>query len=123
MHLKRYRRETVKDALRAVREDLGPNALILSTRMVSARGVRGWFGGRVVEVAAAERPGMSESRHVAEPAAHKVDRSLDEVVARLQAIGLDPALARDVAKALPVNRRRGATLESIRETLELQLAP
>ena len=124
MHLKRYRRETVKEALRAVREDLGPNALILSTRMVAARGVRGWFGGRVVEVtAAAERPSMSESRHVDETVATKADRSIDEVVARLQAIGLDPVLARDVAKALPVNRRRGATLETIRETLELQLAP
>jgi flagellar biosynthesis protein FlhF len=124
MHLKRYRRETVKEALRAVREDLGPNALILSTRMVAAMGVRGWFGARVVEVtAAAERPTMSESRHVNEPVASKGDRSIDEVVARLQAIGLDPVLARDVAKALPINRRRGATLETIRETLELQLAP
>jgi flagellar biosynthesis protein FlhF len=124
MHLKRYRRETVKEALRAVREDLGPNALILSTRMVTATGVRGWFGARVVEVtAAAERPTMSESRHVDEPVASRADRSIDEVVARLQAIGLDPVLARDVAKALPVNRRRGATLETIRETLELQLAP
>jgi flagellar biosynthesis protein FlhF len=124
MHLKRYRRETVKEALRAVREDLGPNALILSTRMVAARGMRGWFGGRVVEVtAAAERPTMSESRHVDEAVASKADRSIDEVIARLQAIGLDPALVRDVAKALPVNRRRGATLETIRETLELQLAP
>jgi flagellar biosynthesis protein FlhF len=124
MHLKRYRRETVKEALRAVREELGPDALILSTRMVAATGVRGWFGARVVEVtAAAERPTLSESRHVDEPVAAKVDRSIDEVVARLQAIGLDPVLARDVAKALPVNRRRGATLETIRETLELQLAP
>ena len=124
MHLKRYRRETVKDALRAVREDLGPNALILSTRMVAATGVRGWFGARVVEVtAAAERPTMSETRQVDEPVAARSDRSLDEVVARLQAIGLDPVLARDVAKALPVNRRRGATLETIRETLELQLTP
>jgi flagellar biosynthesis protein FlhF len=124
MHLKRYRRETVKDALRAVREDLGPDALILSTRMVAANGVRGWFGGRVVEVtAAAERPGMSEDRHVDEPAAGKVDRALDEITARLQAAGLDGQLARDVAKALPSNRRRGATLETIRETLELQLAP
>jgi flagellar biosynthesis protein FlhF len=123
MHLKRYRRETVKDALRAVREDLGPNALILSTRMVAASGVRGWFGGRVVEVtAAAERPGVSEVRHVEEPAAGKVDRALDEITARLQAAGLDGQLARDVAKALPVGRRRGATLETIRETLELQLA-
>jgi flagellar biosynthesis protein FlhF len=124
MHLKRYRRETVKEALRAVREDLGPNALILSTRMVSAQGVRGWFGARLIEVtAAAERPAMSDTRHVEEPVAQKVDRSIDEVVARLQAAGLDGGLARDVAKALPVNRRRGATLETIRETLELQLAP
>ncbi len=124
MHLKRYRRETVKDALRAVREDLGPNALILSTRMVAAAGVRGWFGGRVVEVtAAAERPSVSVDRHVDEPPVRKSDRATDEVTARLQAAGLDAALARDVARALPAGRRRGATLDAIRETLELQLAP
>jgi flagellar biosynthesis protein FlhF len=124
MHLKRYRRETVKEALRAVREDLGPDALVLSTRMVAAAGVRGWFGARVVEVtAAAERPGMSAPRHVEEPAPRKVDRATDQIAAQLQAAGLDPMLARDVAQALPANRRRGATLETIRETLELQLAP
>ena len=137
MHLKRYRRETVKEALRAVREDLGPDALILSTRLVAAPGVKGWFGGRVIEVtAAAERPAMSEPRHtgVAEPraaakawrseeaVASRADRATDEVVARLQAAGLDGALARDVARALPRSKRRGATLQSIRETLELQLA-
>jgi flagellar biosynthesis protein FlhF len=136
MHLKRYRRETVKDALRAVREDLGPDALILSTRLVAAAGVRGWFGGRVVEVtAAAERPPMSEARQtVDDPAdprwlpavtgrsAEPQDRALDEVIAKLQAAGMDPGLARDVARALPANKRRGATLQTIRETLELQLA-
>ena len=124
MHLKRYRRETVKEALRAVREDLGPDALILSTRLVAAAGVRGWFGGRVVEVtAAAERPAMSDVRQpAAEPAPSREDRALDEIVARLQASGLDPALARDVARALPASKRRGATLQTIRETLELQLA-
>jgi flagellar biosynthesis protein FlhF len=128
MHLKRYRRETVKEALRAVREDLGPDALVLSTRMVAAAGVRGWFGGRVVEVtAAAERPGMSDARQAAEnPAsqrAARVDRATDQITAQLEAAGLDGALARDVAKAMPASRRRGATLETIRETLELQLAP
>jgi flagellar biosynthesis protein FlhF len=123
MHLKRYRRETVKEALRAVREDLGPDALVLSTRMVSATGVKGWFGRRVVEVtAAAERPAMSAPRHVEEPATSKADRALDEVVARLTAAGMDPMLARDVARALPASKRRGATLQTIRETLELQLA-
>jgi flagellar biosynthesis protein FlhF len=124
MHLKRYRRETVKQALRAVREDLGPNALILSTRLVAAQGVRGWFGARVIEVtAAAERPGLSADRHVEEPTISKTDRATDEIAARLQAAGLDGTLARDVAKALPPSKRRGATLETIRETLELQLAP
>src|SRR5688500_2095159 len=124
MHLKRYRRETVKEALRAVREDLGPDALILSTRLVAAAGVRGWFGGRVVEVtAAAERPAMSEVRQaVEEPTPSREERALDEIIARLQASGMDPALARDVARALPANKRRGATLQTIRETLELQLA-
>ena len=128
MHLKRYRRETVKEALRAVREDLGPDALVLSTRMVAAPGVKGWFGRQVVEVtAAAERQAMSEPRHVAAPApapaATRAERATDEVVARLQAAGLDGALARDVARALPRGKRRGATLQTIRETLELQLAP
>jgi flagellar biosynthesis protein FlhF len=124
MHLKRYRRETVKDALRAVREDLGPDALVLSTRMVAAPGIRGWLGARVVEVtAAAERPTMSANRQAEEPPVSKSDRATDEIAARLVAAGLDGVLARDVAKALPVNRRRGATLETIRETLELQLAP
>src|SRR3712207_4659475 len=123
MHLKRYRRENVKKALRAVREDLGPDALILSTRLVAARGGRGGVGGPIVEVTAgAERPGVSGARHVSEPAPSKAERGLDEVMAKLQATGLDPALARDVARALPTAKRRGATLQTIRETLELQLA-
>ena len=41
MHLKRYRSETVRDALAAAREELGPNALVLSTRTVPATGWRG----------------------------------------------------------------------------------
>ena len=34
MHYKRYYGATVRDALRAVKEDLGPSALVLSTRTV-----------------------------------------------------------------------------------------
>ena len=140
MHLKRYRRETVKDALRAVREELGPDALVLSTRVVAAPGMKGWFGARVVEVtAAAERPTVSgeerrqgvpgdRDRQVAsEPpvARQRADaaRAADEITARLQAAGLDGALARDVADALPARHRRGASLELIRRTLMNQLAP
>src|SRR5687768_12975543 len=130
MHLKRFRRETVKEALRAVREELGPDALVLSTRVVAARGVKGWFGSRVVELtAASERPDVSEDRQAAaettikrSPAADAA-RAGDEITARLQAAGLDGALARDVAEALPARHRRGASLELIRRTLMNQLAP
>jgi flagellar biosynthesis protein FlhF len=122
MHLKRFKRETVKEALRAVREELGADALILSTRVVAAPGMRGWFGARVVEVtAAAERPTMSDDRQA--PASKPVDRSADELAARLHAAGLEGALARDVAAAFPARRRRGATTDLIRRMLAEQLAP
>ncbi len=141
MHLKRFRRETVKEALRAVREELGPDALVLSTRVVAAPGLKGWLGRRVVEVtAAADRPTVSEDRHPDTDAATAVRqragslvtaadtaaaaaRAADEITARLQAVGLDPAMARDVADALPARHRRGASLELIRRTLMTQLAP
>jgi hypothetical protein len=66
MHLKRYQRQTVQEALRAVRADLGPDALVLSTRLVTTAGSRGWPGKRLVEVtAAADRPAMTVDRQEA----------------------------------------------------------
>ena len=136
MHLKRFRAQTVKEALRAVREELGPDALVLSTRVVSAPGMKGWFGARVVEVtAAAERSTMSDGRHedaaptpapapvpsAAAKRAAETARATDELTARLHAAGLEGPLARDVADALPARHRRGASLELIRQTLMKQL--
>jgi flagellar biosynthesis protein FlhF len=123
MHLKRYRRETVQDALRAVREELGPTALILSTGVVPASGIRGWLGRRVVEVtAAAEREDVSEVR---QPSGQPTDerRAVNAIAARLDAAGLDPDLAREVAEAHPAHGRRGATVQSLRRTMAEQLAP
>jgi flagellar biosynthesis protein FlhF len=139
MHLKRYRSETVKDALRAVREDLGPNALVLSTRSVTATGVRGLLGKREVEItAAAERHEVPEVRHLDPPPGAKArkprsgqalrlrsglaERAAGEISARLQASGLDASLAAEIAAQHPVNRRRGANLESLRTTLATELA-
>jgi flagellar biosynthesis protein FlhF len=123
MHLKRYRRETVKEALRAVREDLGPDALVLSTRTVTALGMRGLFGAKEVEItAAAERFAVSEDRQgltTERPAA----RGGNEIAARLEAGGMDPALAREIAAAHPASRRRGATTQQLRTTLVNQLTP
>ncbi|MEW6321182.1 MAG: hypothetical protein AB1635_08835 [Acidobacteriota bacterium] len=53
MQLKRVTRPTVKEALAAVRAELGPHALVLSTRLVPASGLRGLVGQRDVEVTAA----------------------------------------------------------------------
>jgi flagellar biosynthesis protein FlhF len=120
MHLKKYRRPTVKDALRAIREELGPDALVLSTEMVPVRGVRGWIGRREVEVtAAAERIMVSETR----PSGAELEETLAsrEIVARLEAGGMDRALAREIAGAMP-SGRRSATIDTLRRTLTEQLA-
>jgi flagellar biosynthesis protein FlhF len=126
MHLKRYQRQTVQDALRAVREDLGPEALVLSTRLVTAPGPRGWFGGRFVEItAAASRPAVTDRRHPADAAAVPLDvqRSHDAIAARLEAAGLDGELAREVATAHPRHKRRDVSLSALCATLATQLAP
>ena len=74
MHYKSYRGPTVRDALRAVKDDLGPSALVLSTRMVRSSGLRGLMGARVVEVTAAlERVEVSDERQAetaSRPASH-----------------------------------------------------
>jgi flagellar biosynthesis protein FlhF len=178
MHLRRFRRETVQDALRAAREALGPGALVLSTRTVSAPGVRGLFGARYVEVtAAAERPEVSDFRPSEDPEGsalrarlsgivgrtrqdspardgeggspvaigpaartkrtrrglaklasiarndEKRDRAVASLAARLQATGLDAALAQDVATAHSSGFRGGATIHDLRKTLADRLAP
>ena len=128
MHLKRYRRPTLKDALRAIREELGPDALVLSTREVTATGVRGMIGRREIEVtAAAERHELPDSRHMAsEPVAaaprrSRADRAIDQIAARLEAGGLSADHAREIAASHPTGRRRGADAESLRVTLEREL--
>ena len=110
----------MKDALRAVREELGPDALVLSTAFVPVRGLRGWLGAREVEVtAAAERMHVPEGRRrKAVPDAEAAGR---EVAARLQAGGMAPELARDIAAAMPTRRRRAATAETLRRALAEQL--
>ena len=125
----------MQDALRAAREELGAGALVLSTRVVAAPGARGWFGRRHVEVtAAAERPLVSDDRHArpdgrqsdgpfATGRAHEREqRAVASLTAQLQATGLDPALAHDIATAHPTPNRRGATIHSLRKTLAGQLA-
>jgi hypothetical protein len=63
MHLNRYQRQTVQEALRAMRADLGPATVVLLAWIVPAPHHRGSRAGRLVEVtAAADRPAMTEDR-------------------------------------------------------------
>jgi len=122
MHLKRYRGKTLKDALRAVRQDLGPNALVLSTHVVQDRGPRGWIGGTVVEIAAAiERPDMPDVSALRHTVNDPLDREVEALAARLGASGLEPGIARAVAASHPVEKRRTALAANLHTTLADQL--
>ena len=122
MHLRTYRGTSVRELLAQARIELGPDALVLSTRMASAGGFKGLFGGRVVElVAATERP-VSANRPFELPTRH-VPAPDNEIVARLCASGLDRSLAIEVAAAVPAGRRRGASVAQIGRALGDRLDP
>jgi flagellar biosynthesis protein FlhF len=91
---------------------------------VPKHGVRGWLGGREVEVTAAVdhevsavRPPAQRNRPVAD-----APPGDDPIVARLCAGGLDAALASEVAATLPAASRRGASFASLRGALASRLA-
>jgi flagellar biosynthesis protein FlhF len=130
MQLKRYRSKTVRDALAQARADLGPSALVMSTRLVAAAGWRGWMGQRVVEVIAAPNRDMSKSRPdvpIAGQHAHESEASADAdnsviagteaIVARLRAAGLDRQLASEVASAIPRSKQRQVSIALIRHAV------
>lgn len=124
MHLKRYRMPTVQEALARVREDLGPGALVLSTRLVSRRGPAGWFGGREVEItAAADRRQVSENRPSEVSVRQPAPSADNEIVAKLRAAGLDPDLAQAVFAAIPRSARRAASVPTLRRALAECLRP
>jgi flagellar biosynthesis protein FlhF len=121
MQLKRYRVATVAEALNRARAEMGPDALVLSTRLVRARGVRGWLGARGVEVTVAIERGMSEHRPPCPAVRHDQRPAEDAIVARLRAGGLDATFAREVAATLPRGARRGASLVGLRGALAARL--
>jgi flagellar biosynthesis protein FlhF len=121
MFLKRFRGATVREALAQARTELGPNAIVLSTSLQPAAGMRGWLGAREVEIAAAAergvsdvRPGRSEGRQAA-PA--------DPLAARLSAAGFDAAFAAGVAARVSARARRQTSDAALRAALAQELSP
>jgi flagellar biosynthesis protein FlhF len=134
MQVKKFRQPTVKEALSAVREELGADALVLATEMVPARGVRGWLGTRDVQVTAAlpEEPlqsrqpvverRTSDTRQGINQSISQSDPSKDNIVSRLLASGLDRAMSEALAESIPSAERRGASIAQLRTALAKQLA-
>ena len=131
MHVKRLYRTTVREALTAAREELGPGALVLSTEFVPAPGWRGWLGQRVVRLtAAAERPAADTSGLV-EVSADRPEAPVRRqpaltgvqagVVARLRAAGLDTALAEAVALRMTPSECRGGSEAALLRALAAEL--
>jgi len=129
MDFKRFRTETVQDALREARSELGREAMILSVRTVRAAGMKGLFGARNVEVtAAAARPRVSAGRQPAAapatPPAARQGRAVAELAARLEAGGVDMALAVELARHhLAVAPGKGRSLEALTASLADALGP
>ncbi|MGD9906083.1 MAG: hypothetical protein AB7U83_21635 [Vicinamibacterales bacterium] len=121
----------MREAFRAIREDLGPDALVLSSAYVSARGWRGWVGMREVLVTARApersldecdvRPVDDRRRSTDTPPAPSPGTSV--VAARLVAAGVEPALADAVAAGIPRREQRGLSAAGVRRALEAHLAP
>ncbi len=121
MQVKQFRQPTVRDAFQAIRDEFGPDALVLSSELVNARGWRGWVGMREVQVTASAPDGWSAEAE-GRPAV-QARRSADmpagagSLAARLMAAGLDPALAEAVAAGVPVRQQRNMTAEAVRLAL------
>jgi flagellar biosynthesis protein FlhF len=136
MQVQRFRKETVRAALADVRQALGPDALVISTNLVPARGWRRLAGHREVEVTAALPLVLSENRQdaptsrtpdieqaVAEPARLVSEPAAgQEVIARLCATGVDRGLAAEVAAALPVKAMRDPSNQMLLDALAGRLS-
>ena len=120
MFVKTFRHKTLKGALNAAKAELGPQALVLSTAVVHASGLRGLVGGELVEVTAAVERRLSDRRQKVSPE-RPAETAGDEIAARLTASGLEPALARAIAAAQPEDRRRHATAASLEDTVAAHL--
>src|SRR5262245_43315158 len=124
MQVKRLHRPTVREALTAAREELGPGAVVMSTELVPAPGWRGWMGRRVVQLTAAgEAPTVSDDRPLRpSPRQRGLDALRAGVVARLTAAGLDANLAEAVAGRMTPAECRGASEIALRKALAAELA-
>ncbi len=61
MKIKKYLAADMKEGLRQIKKDLGPEAIIIQSRRVRQKGLRGFFTPRQMEIVAAVDPNKPES--------------------------------------------------------------
>lgn len=61
MFVKNYVAKEMPEAIERIRKELGPDAVILSSRQIRSRGLAGFFGRKLVEVTVAYEPSPSKS--------------------------------------------------------------
>ncbi|HID29569.1 MAG TPA: flagellar biosynthesis protein FlhF, partial [Desulfobacterales bacterium] len=74
MAIKRYKAKSIQEAIRRIKEDFGPDAMILSTRRLP-KDPRNPYGKDFFEVTAALK---NETEYIALKETHCIDESLDK---------------------------------------------
>lgn len=104
MQVKRYEAVDMQEAMRLIKDDLGPDAIILSTKKIKkGNGVFGIFGRQVVEVVAARdyvnRDNIPPKQH--EGDMFSVERTLREEIQKIRAdISVTPVELRNMKMEL-----------------------
>ena len=125
MEIKHYRATTEKEGVMWARNELGPEAVVLSTKSVPRLPWLPWIGGRQVEMTVATPGEVSVPRpDVPESTTPRiVDPSVTELVARLRAGNVDDDLAFEIASAIPPTRRRGLSYDGLIKALAERFQP
>lgn len=115
MRIKRYVVNDMQEAFQRIKEDLGKDAVIISSSKVRAKGVRGVFGAKMLEVTAAlerqdERNGQAFSQPTAQNSPFhedrpKIEKELEDMKIMLK-------------KLLKNSEHREGTIARWREVLE-----
>jgi flagellar biosynthesis GTPase FlhF len=107
MHLYTVQARSLREALRLVREELGPDASVLHTREISSPLAR-WFGYRRIEVTASDviaapcRLGRETMNDPGEVPAAELDDYREQIRAALQAHAKsEPSLIEQLATPTP----------------------
>ncbi len=103
MRIKRIEAESIAEAMRLLRRELGDNALVLHTRSLAPRGVAGWFRAPRVEIL-----GAVDEPHLLAPGAAEASR---------RAAPPGPAPSSTFA------RMQSAALAAVQSSLTLPAAP